>query len=309
MGGVDRARTVNNQTSLARAGLTPREMPRRRFTLRRVLSGAMTWKTFSSGLLLIAIFLLCVIFAPAIAPYEPAKPNFKELLQTPSADHLFGTDDKGRDIFSRVVYGTRVSFKIATISVGLATLIGLPLGLFAGFSGGWIDSLVSRLVDALFAFPPILMAIAILTIRGPGEDSAIIAIGLIAIPEFARVSRSAMIAEKENEYVLAARSIGASVPRIIFRGILPNTLGPVVVLVSLGFAFAILNETALSFLGLGAQPPTASWGADLAQARRYIRDAPSMAIFPGLAIFFLVLALNLTGDGLRDLMDPRRNRR
>ncbi|MEA2527434.1 MAG: peptide/nickel transport system permease protein [Thermomicrobiales bacterium] len=281
----------------------------RRTLVARMLAGAVTWKTFTLGLLLIGVFLLCVVFAPVVAPYDPAKPNFKALLQQPSGDHLFGTDDKGRDIFSRVVYGTRVSFKIAVVSVGLATLVGLPLGLFAGFYGGWIDATISRLVDAFFAFPPILMAIAILAIKGPGEQSAIIAIGLIAIPEFARVSRSAMIAEKENEYVLAARSIGASVPRIIFRGILPNTLGPVVVLISLGFAFAILNETALSFLGLGAQPPTPSWGADLAQARRYIRDAPWLSIFPGLAIFFLVLALNLTGDGLRDLMDPRRNRR
>jgi peptide/nickel transport system permease protein len=281
----------------------------RRTLVARMLAGAVTWKTFTLGLLLIGVFLLCVVFAPVVAPYDPAKPNFKALLQQPSGGHLFGTDDKGRDIFSRVVYGTRVSFKIAVVSVGLATLVGLPLGLFAGFYGGLIDATISRLVDAFFAFPPILMAIAILAIKGPGEQSAIIAIGLIAIPEFARVSRSAMIAEKENEYVLAARSIGASVPRIIFRGILPNTLGPVVVLISLGFAFAILNETALSFLGLGAQPPTPSWGADLAQARRYIRDAPWLSIFPGLAIFFLVLSLNLTGDGLRDLMDPRRNRR
>jgi len=293
----------------ARYPLATRASRSRRFTLGRLLVGAATWKTFTVGLLLIGVFLVCVAFAPAIAPYDPAKPNFKALLQKPSSDHLFGTDDKGRDIFSRVIYGTRVSFKIAVVSVGLATLVGLPLGLFAGFSGGWIDAVISRCIDALFAFPPILMAIAILAIKGAGEESAIIAIGLIAIPEFARVSRSAMIAEKENEYVLAARAIGASIPRIIVRGILPNTLGPIVVLISLGFAFAILNETALSFLGLGAQPPTPSWGADLAQARRYIRDAPWLSIFPGLAIFFLVLALNLTGDGLRDLMDPRRNRR
>jgi peptide/nickel transport system permease protein len=275
----------------------------------RLLSSAAKWKTFTVGLLLLSLFVIAVIFAPAIAPFSPSKPNFKALTQSPSRDHLFGTDDKGRDIFSRVVYGTRVSFKIALVSVGLATLAGLPLGLFAGFYGGWIDAIVSRFVDALFAFPPILMAIAILAIKGPGEQSAMIAIGLIAIPEFARVSRSAMIAEKENEYVLAARAIGASAPRIIIRGILPNTLGPIVVLISLGFAFAILNETALSFLGLGAQPPTPSWGADLAAGRRYIRDAPWLSIFPGLAIFFLVFALNLVGDGLRDLMDPRRNRR
>lgn len=281
----------------------------RRLRVRRLLAGAASWKTFTLGVAMLAVFVLAVIFAPAIAPYNPDKPNYKALLHRPSWQHPFGTDDKGRDIFSRVVYGTRVSFRISVISVAIATLIGMPLGLFAGFSGGWVDIVLSRLLDALFAFPVILMAVAILAITGPGEKGAIIAIGLIAIPEFARVSRSAMIAEKENEYVLAARAVGASVPRIIFRGILPNTLGPIVVLISLGFAFAILNETALSFLSLGAQPPTPSWGADLAQARRYIRDAPWLSIFPGLAIFFLVLALNLTGDGLRDLMDPRRNRR
>jgi peptide/nickel transport system permease protein len=153
------------------------------------------------------------------------------------------------------------------------------------------------------------MAIAIVTITGVGLEGAMIAIGLIAIPEFARVSRSAMVSEKENDYVLAARSVGCSVGRIVFRQIVPNTLGPIVVLIYLGFAFAILNETALSFLGLGAQAPTPSWGADLSAARRYIRDAPWLSIFPGLAIFFLVLALNLTGDGLRDLLDPTRNKR
>jgi peptide/nickel transport system permease protein len=255
------------------------------------------------------MFLLAAIFAAQISPFDPAKPDFKSLKQSPSLEHLFGTDDKGRDIFSRVVYGTRVSFAIAVVSVGLATAIGLPLGLASGYFGGFIDSLISRFVDALFAFPPILMAIAIMSIRGKGEFSAMIAIGLIAIPEFARVSRSAMIAEKENDYVLAARAVGCTSTRIIFRGILRNMLGPVLVLISLGFAFAILNETALSFLGLGAQPPTSSWGADIAASRRYIREAPWLSIFPGLAIVFLVLALNLTGDGLRDLMDPRRDRR
>ncbi|MGI8477511.1 MAG: ABC transporter permease [Thermomicrobiales bacterium] len=277
--------------------------------LRRIAAAALKWKTFSVGALLIVLFALGAVFAPQIAPHNPSKPNFKALLQNPSGEHLFGTDDKGRDIFSRVVYGARVSFTISVVAVGLASLIGLPLGLFAGFLGGWTDSIVSRFLDAMFAFPVILMAIAISTITGVGERGAIIAIGLISIPEFARVARSAMIAEKENEYVLAARAIGAPPPRIIFRQILPNTLGPIVVLISLGFAFAILNETALSFLGLGAQPPTPSWGADLAAGRRYIRDAPFLSIFPGLAIFGLVLALNLAGDGLRDLLDPRRDKR
>jgi ABC-type dipeptide/oligopeptide/nickel transport system permease subunit len=297
-------------TAVTTAGTASLSRPAtRRMTLRRLLQGAATWKTFTLGVLLISMFVIGAIFAAQISPYDPAKPDYKALRQSPSAQHLFGTDDKGRDIFSRVVYGTRVSFAIAIVSVTLATAIGLPLGLVSGYLGGATDSVISRLVDALFAFPPILMAIAIMSIRGKGEISAMIAIGLIAIPEFARVSRSAMIAEKENDYVLAARAIGCTTRRIVFRGILRNTLGPVLVLISLGFAFAILNETALSFLGLGAQPPTPSWGADIAASRRYIRDAPWLSIFPGLAIVLLVLALNLTGDGLRDLMDPRRNRR
>ncbi|MFN8592117.1 MAG: ABC transporter permease [Thermomicrobiales bacterium] len=267
------------------------------------------WKTFSIGIAILLLYILAALFAPVVAPYDPAKPNYQALLHTPTGEHLFGTDDKGRDIFSRVIYGTRISFTIALVAVGIATVVGVPLGLFAGYFGGWPDAVIGRVIDALFAFPVLLMAIAIVAITGIGLRGAIIAIGLIAIPEFARVARAAMVSEKENEYVLAARAVGASIPRIVFRQIVPNTLGPIVVLISLGFAFAILNETALSFLGLGAQPPTPSWGADLSAARRYIRDAPWLSIFPGLAIFFLVLALNLTGDGFRDLLDPRRERR
>jgi len=294
-------------SSVADTGLPHRH--HRKSQTRRLLEGAIKWKTFTLGVVLIVIFVIAAVFASQIAPFDPAKPDFKSLKQSPSLTHYFGTDDKGRDIFSRVIHGTRISFAIAIASVSIASLIGLPLGLVSGYFGGIADSIISRLVDALFAFPPILMAISIMSIRGKGELSAMIAIGLIAIPEFARVSRSAMISEKENDYVLAARAIGCTPSHIIFKGILRNTLGPVLVLISLGFAFAILNETALSFLGLGAQPPSSSWGADIAASRRYIRDAPWLSIFPGLAIVFLVLALNLTGDGLRDLMDPRRNRR
>jgi peptide/nickel transport system permease protein len=300
------------ENAVARAGspaLAERDRTRGRRSPQNVLVAVLAWKTFSAGIALLLVFVLSALFAPVVAPFDPAKPDYQALLQTPSREHPFGTDDKGRDIFSRVVYGTRISFTIALVSVGIAAAIGIPLGLFAGFFGGWVDAVTSRFVDAMFAFPVLLMAIAIVAITGIGLKGAIIAIGLIAIPEFARVSRSAMIAEKENEYVLAARTVGCSVSRIVFRQIVPNTLGPIVVLISLGFAFAILNETALSFLGLGAQAPTPSWGADLAAARRYIRDAPWLSLFPGLAIFFLVLALNLTGDGLRDLLEPRRMRR
>lgn len=274
-----------------------------------LLEAARRWKTFTIGLTIIGVFVLFALFAPQIAPYDPDKPDYQALLQKPSRAHLFGTDDKGRDIFSRVVYGTRVSFTIALVSVAIATAIGIPIGLLAGYRGGTVDLAVSRVLDAMFAFPVILLAIAILAITGVGLRGAIIAIGLVAIPEFARVSRAAIIAEKENDYVLAAHAIGASSLRIVSRNILPNCLGPLIVLISLGFAFAILNETALSFLGLGAQPPTASWGADLAAGRRYLREAVWLTIFPGMAIFLLVLGLNLVGDGVRDILDPRRNKR
>jgi peptide/nickel transport system permease protein len=266
-------------------------------------------RTLAAGLLVVGVFALAAVLAPLAAPFDPAKPDYQALRQPPSLEHPFGTDDKGRDILSRVVHGTRISFVIAGMAVAIATAVGVPLGLMVGFAGGWPDALVGRLLDAMFAFPVILLAIAILAVTGVGLSGAIIAIGLVGIPEFARIARSTVVAEKERDYVLAARATGCSVARIVFRQILPNALGPILVLVSLGFAFAILNETALSFLGLGAQPPTPSWGADLAAGRRYLREAPWMSVFPGLAIFFLVLGLNLAGDGLRDATDPRRRRR
>jgi peptide/nickel transport system permease protein len=285
------------------------ERPARRRDARGLLQAAGRRKTFTIGVVLVLIFVFCAVFPEVIAHQSYSKVDYKSKMLPPSSEHLFGTDDQGRDIFSRVVHGARVSFKVAFVSVLIATLVGIPLGLFAGFFGGWADNLISRFLDAMFAFPVFLMAIAILAITGVGLKGAIIAIGLISIPEFARVSRSAVIAEKGNDYVLAARAIGCSSTRIVFRQIVPNTFGPIMVLISLGFAFAILNETALSFLGLGAQPPTPSWGADLADGRRFLRDDPWLCVFPGLAIFLFVMAINLTGDGLRDLFDPRRNRR
>lgn len=289
--------------------LVAADRPTRRRGFRGVLRAALKRKTFAIGVALLTVFAFCAVFSGTVAHQSYSKVDYKSKMLPPSSEHLFGTDAQGRDSFSRVVHGTRVSFKVAVTSVLIATVIGVPLGLFAGFFGGWADILVSRLLDAMFAFPVLLMAIAILAITGVGLKGAIIAIGLISIPEFARVSRSAVIAEKENDYILAARAIGCSPQRIVFRQIMPNTFGPIVVLISLGFAFAILNETALSFLGLGAQPPTASWGADLADGRRFLRDDPWLCVFPGVAIFLFVLAINLTGDGLRDLLDPRRNKR
>lgn len=277
----------------------------RRPRIGTVLKAAIGWKTLSVGVIIIALFGCCAIFAPFLAPYNPNLPDYNATLQAPSLAHPFGTDDQGRDILSRVIFGSRVSFEIAGIAVSLATLIGVPIGLISGYFGEWIDAVASRFLDAMFAFPVILLAIAILAILGPGIRSAMVAIGIASIPEYARVARSSLIAEKENDYVLAARAVGCDWPRIIFRSILPNTFGPILVLISLGFAFAILNATALSYLGLGAQPPTPDWGADLAAGRRYLITSPWLSLFPGLAIFFLVLALNFAGDGLRDLLDPR----
>lgn len=273
--------------------------------VRRAFGRVWRRRPLLAGLTLLVLFVVSAALAPWVTPYEPDDVDYAVTLQAPTTDHPFGTDDQGRDILTRVVFGTRVSLVIALISIGIATVAGVPLGLVSGYFGGWVDACISRVLDAMFAFPAILMAISVLAILGPGQRSAMIAIGLISIPEFARIARSAMIAEKEHDYVLAARATGCSPLRIVFRGILPNTLGSLLVLVSLGFAFAILNETALSYLGLGAQPPTPSWGADLATGRRYLFDAPWYSFFPGAAIALLVLSLNLVGDGVRDLTDSR----
>jgi peptide/nickel transport system permease protein len=267
------------------------------------------WPAFTVGLAVVLLFLLAAIFAPLISPYDPTIGDYSALLQGPSLHHLFGTDDLGRDQLSRVIYGARYTLGISGSAVALATLIGIPLGLAAGYFGGLFDSVISRIADALFAFPAVLMAIAIAATMNPSVQSAVVALTLIAIPEFTRVARGAMIAEREGGYVEVSRALGSSWAFIIFRSILPNALGPLLVLISLGFANAILNQAALTFLGLGAQPPTPEWGAILGVARQHLIDDPYFALFPGLAIVVLVFAFNLVGDGVRDLADPRHRRR
>lgn len=267
------------------------------------------WRTFSLGLVMLAAFLLSALGADLIRPYSQAtRQNVAERLQGPSLAHPFGTDDFGRDLFSRVLHGSRITLLVALAAVSLSAAIGIPLGLTSGYFGGWYEALVSRLIDALFAFPVILVAISIATILGPGELSVTVAIGLASVPQFTRVARAAIVAEKEREYVQASRAIGARTWHTIFRSLLPNCVEPLLVLISLGFAYAVLNEAALAFLGMGAQPPRPAWGSMLAQARRYLVDGPWYAVFPGVSIFCLVFAFNLVGDGLRDLSDPRRRR-
>lgn len=257
------------------------------------------------GALIIAGLLISALLASFVAPYDPIKSNLRERLEGPSTTHLFGTDDLGRDIFSRILYGTRISLKVGLVSVSISTTIGVFLGLFAGYLGGWVDTVVMRLMDVMFAFPAVLLAIAIMAVLGQSTTNVMIAVGIVYIPIFARITRGSVLAVRQQDFIEAARCIGLRDLNIIFKHILPNALDAVIVQVSLATAFAILAEAALSFLGLGTQPPEPSWGSMLSFGREYMLEAPWWTVFPGLAIFLTVLSLHLIGDGLRDALDPR----
>ena len=261
-----------------------------------------------AGLLVIALFVLIAIFAPVIAPYSPTKLIYTAIQQPPTVHHLFGTDNLGRDVLSRVIYGARISMEVGVIAVAIAMTIGSLLGLFAGFLGGWADTVIMRSMDIMLAFPGILLAIAIVAILGPSLANTMIAVGISAIPVYARTVRSAALTVLGNDYIQAARALGASPLRVAFRYVLPNVTAPITVLATVGIATSILTAAGLSYLGLGAQPPTPEWGAMLSEARAYLRDAWWMATFPGFAIMLVVMAFNLLGDGLRDIWDPRLRR-
>lgn len=271
------------------------------------------WRLFARnrlalfGALIILILIINAIFAAAISPYDPVKSNIRQRLEGPSAEHYFGTDDLGRDIFSRIVHGSRISLQVGLVSVSIAISIGMVLGVLAGYFGGWIDTLAMRLMDIMFAFPDVLLAIAIMAVLGPSTVNVMIAVGIVYIPIFARITRGSVLTVRSREFVEAARCVGLKPGRIIAKHILPNALDAVIVQVSLATAFAILAEAALSFLGLGTQPPDPSWGSMLSFGRQYMLEAPWWTIFPGAAIFLTVLALHLIGDGLRDALDPRSN--
>jgi peptide/nickel transport system permease protein len=257
------------------------------------------------GLWVVLVVIAAAALAPWIAPDDPAKPDFGNLLQGPSRAHPLGTDDLGRDEFSRVIYGARTSLLAGVVSVGLAVGVGLPLGLLSGYYRGRFDTFLMRLTDALQSFPLLVLALAIAAVLGAGLTKAMVAIGIVFTPGFVRLSRAQVLSERERTYVEAARAQGASDARIVWRHILPNSLSPVLVQASLAMAAAITAEAALSFLGLGTQPPTPSWGSMLNLAQAYLSRAPHLALWPGLAIFVTVLALNLVGDGLREVLDPR----
>lgn len=257
------------------------------------------------GAVVLILLIGVALLASVLTPYDPLEMAPKDRLQPPSPEHWFGTDNFGRDIFARVVYGTRISLPMGLISVALALAIGLVGGLFSGYYGGWVDAVIMRLVDVMLAFPGLLLALAIVASLGPDLVNAMIAVGVSASPTYVRVVRAAVLSERELAYVDAARSIGTPGWSIIFRHILPNTLTPVIVLSTLGVASAIITGAALSFLGLGVKPPTPEWGSMLSEARNYLRLSPWIMTFPGLAIVIAALSINLFGDGLRDALDPR----
>lgn len=257
------------------------------------------------GLWVVLGITVTALFAHWLAPASPIKPDFVNLLRPPSVAHPMGTDDLGRDIFSRVIFGARTSLLAGVISVGIAVVIGLPVGLLSGYYGGRLDDVLMRLTDALLSFPFLVLALALAAVLGAGLDKAMIAIGIVFTPGFIRLARGQVLSEREQNYVEAAKALGAGDGRIIWSHVLPNVLSPVLVQASLATAVAITAEAALSFLGLGTQPPTPSWGSMLNIAQAYLSSAPWMAIWPGLAIFVTVLALNLLGDGLREALDPR----
>ncbi|MCC8952120.1 ABC transporter permease [Bradyrhizobium sp. Pear77] len=257
------------------------------------------------GLAVIALFILLAVLAPLIVPYDPIATSWSLVRKAPSMQHWFGTDELGRDVLARVVFGARASLLAGVISVSIALAIGVPLGLLAGYRGGFIDALISRITDAMLACPFLILAIALAAFLGPSLGNAMIAIGVSATPIFIRLTRGQVMSVKVEDYVEAARAMGNPRWRIALVHILPNILPALLVQATLSIAAAIIAEAALSFLGLGQQPPAPSWGSMLNAAQRFLTSAPWMAVWPGLAIFLVVLSFNLVGDGLRDALDPK----
>lgn len=269
------------------------------------------WRTFRknrlalAGLIIIVFFILMAFAAPYISPYDYKEQVLADRLQAPSAEHWFGTDDLGRDVFSRVLHGARISLWVGFFSVIGSIIAGALLGLIAGYYGKWADMLISRLFDILLAFPAILLAIAIVAILGPSLQNALLAIAIVNIPTYGRLVRSRVLSLRQEEFITSARTLGAGNMRILFRHILPNSLTPLIVQGTLGIGTAIIEAAALGFLGMGAQPPDPEWGKMLSDSRQFLQKAPWTLIFPGLSIMFTVLGFNLLGDGLRDTLDPK----
>ncbi len=269
------------------------------------------WRSFRKnklavlGMIIVLFFIVLAIFAPVIAPYGFKEQMLSKRLLAPSAEHWFGTDDFGRDLLSRVMYGARISLWVGFLSVVGSIIVGCLLGIFAGYYGKWIDAVISRIFDIMLAFPSILLAIAIVAVLGPSLKNALIAIAIINIPNFGRLIRSRVLSVKQEEYIVAAKAVGMSNFRILFRHVLPNSMAPIIVQGTLAIATAIIEAAALGFIGLGATAPEPEWGKMLSDARPFLMQAPWTMVFPGIAIMLTVLGFNLMGDGLRDALDPR----
>ncbi|WP_213023863.1 nickel transporter permease [Brevibacillus reuszeri] len=257
------------------------------------------------GFWMVILCLLVAVLAKWIAPYDPIEQNMEIMLEGPSWSHPFGTDEFGRDILSRIIHGTQISLMTGFVGVLIAVVIGVALGTISGYFGGLADSLIMRTMDIFMAFPSFLLALAIVSVLGPGMVNVMIAIGIFSVPTFARLSRSSVIAIKDKEYIEAVKAMGGSHFHIIVKHVIPNSIAPIIVLSTMRIATAIITAAGLSFLGMGAQPPTPEWGAMLSTGREYLRVAPHVSTMPGLAIMFLVLGFNMLGDGLRDALDPK----
>ncbi len=272
---------------------------------RRALMRLVRRKGAMAGAAVVLIMIAAALLAPLVAPFDPLGTSWGSVRKSPSELHWFGTDESGRDVFSRVVWGARASLMAGVISVAIALAVGVPLGLIAGYAGGWLDALLSRMTDAMLACPFLILAIALAAFLGPSLGNAMIAIGITATPIFIRLTRGQVMATKVEDYIEAARALGNPPLRVALRHVLPNVVPPILVQGTLAIAAAIIAEASLSFLGLGQQPPAPSWGSMLYTAQRFLVQAPWMTIWPGVAIFVTVLAFNLLGDGLRDAFDPR----
>jgi peptide/nickel transport system permease protein len=292
------AAVTDGPSALAASDVRPRDGAWRRLLQHR---------SAVAGLVVVVLFIAAAALAPLVAPYDPTQTSWSAVRKAPSALHWFGTDELGRDVLARIIWGARASLLAGVVSVAIAILIGVPLGLAAGYVGGWTDMLINRLADALLACPFLVLAIALAAFLGPSLTNAMIAIGVTATPIFIRLTRGQVLSVKVEDYVEAARAVGNPHRRIVWKHILPNVVPPIIVQATLTIATAIIAESSLSFLGLGQQPPAPSWGSMLNVAQNFMSQAPWMAVFPGLAICVAVLAFNLLGDGLRDAFDPRQS--
>jgi peptide/nickel transport system permease protein len=289
------------QSSMAQVVAFPAAVPRKRRKVPVILRSPLT----VVGLVIIVVFVFVAVAAPVIAPFDPNKQNLSQRLKPPTAQHLLGTDSLGRDLLSRIIWGARISLTIGSIVVVSASVFGTLVGLIAGYRGGFLDDALMRITDIFFAFPPLILAMAIAAALGPSLNTAMIAIAVVTWPVYARLVRGQVLALRKREFVEAAESIGASGSRIIRKHLLPNSLSPLLVQASFDLGGAILIAAGLSFIGFGAQPPLAEWGVMISDGRKYVSTHPWLPLFPGLAILFTVAAFNLIGDGLKDALDPR----